>query len=84
MNIYKVLSTLSKDRVSYLSSKAKQVTASVDSIISNKDDNFNMFEVFYIISLGLLALLNSLGKEALGTFTEIFNQMVLISEHKDN
>lgn len=83
MNIYKLLSTLNKDRVVYLSKKAKQVTLSIDNIISNKDDKFTMFEVFYIISLGLLALLNSLGKEALGTFTEVFNQMTIIAEHRD-
>lgn len=84
MNIYKFLNTLSNDRIAYLGSKAKELSYTINNIAS-KDDNFSVTEVFYIISLAILAFLNSLkNTEALGSFTDIFNQMSLIQQRDKN
>ena len=51
------------------------------------DKTFNdlsMFEVFYTLSLAILSLLERLGNKSLGYFTEIFNEMTLIYQHKNN
>ena len=84
MNIYKFLSTLSNDRITYLGNKSKELSYTMNNI-AGKDDSLTVIEVFYIISLALLAFINSLNnKEALGSFTEIFNQMSLIQQHNKN
>lgn len=84
MNIYKFLSTLSNDRITYLGNKSKKLSYTMNNI-AGKDDGLTVIEVFYIISLALLAFINSLNnKEALGSFTEIFNQMSLIQQHNKN
>jgi hypothetical protein len=76
------LKNLSEDRLKYLGIRAKILEESIDSNLSK--DNCTMFEVFYIISLALLYLMKTFGDEALGYFTEIFNEMCLISQHKEN
>ena len=84
MNIYKFLSTLSNDRITYLGNKSKELSYTMNNI-AGKDDDLTVIEVFYIISLALLAFINSLNnKESLGSFTEIFNQMSLIQQHNKN
>lgn len=76
------LKNLSEDRLKYLGIRAKVLEEDIDSKLSK--DNCTMFEVFYIISLALLYLMKTFGNEALGYFTEIFNEMCLISQHKTN
>lgn len=76
------LKNLSEDRLKYLGIRAKILEETIDSKLSK--DNCTMFEVFYIISLALLYLMKTFGNEALGYFTEIFNEMCLISQHKEN
>ncbi len=76
------LKNLSEDRLKYLGIRAKILEENIDSKLSK--DNCTMFEVFYIISLALLYLMKTFGNEALGYFTEIFNEMCLISQHKEN
>ena len=76
------LKNLSEDRLKYLGIRAKILEENIDSKLSK--DNYTMFEVFYIISLALLYLMKTFGNEALGYFTEIFNEMCLISQHKEN
>lgn len=76
------LKNLSEDRLKYLGIRAKILEEDIDSKLSK--DNCTMFEVFYIISLALLYLMKTFGNEALGYFTEIFNEMCLISQHKEN
>lgn len=76
------LKNLSEDRLKYLGIRAKILEEDIDSKLSK--DNYTMFEVFYIISLALLYLMKTFGNEALGYFTEIFNEMCLISQHKEN
>ena len=76
------LKNLSEDRLKYLGIRAKILEENIDSKLSK--DNCTMFEVFYIISLALLYLMKAFGNEALGYFTEIFNEMCLISQHKEN
>ena len=76
------LKNLSEDRLKYLGIRAKILEENIDSKLSK--DNCTMFEVFYIISLALLYLMKTFGNEALVYFTEIFNEMCLISQHKEN
>lgn len=83
INIYKFLNTMSQDRLTYLGQQANVLAKEIDNITSSEKDKFTVFEVFYIVSLALMAFLNSLGESGLSTFTEIFNQMVLLANHKN-
>lgn len=76
------LKNLSIDRIKYLGIIAKQLTKEIDNILTK--DKYTVFEALYILSLSLLGLLQSFSKEALGYFTEIFNEMTLIYQHKSN
>lgn len=78
----KELRHLSVDRMKYLGVKAKVIVDAIDNEFSR--DNPTMFEVFYTISLALLSLLERFGNKSLGYFTEIFNEMTLIYQHKSN
>lgn len=82
MILKKELKTLSTDRLKYLGIKAKVLTDHIDNEFL--DENFTMFEVFYTISLALLALLERFGSKSLDYFTEIFNEMTLIYQRKSN
>ena len=76
------LKNLSEDRLKYLGIRAKVLAEDIDGKLSK--DNYTMFEVFYIISLALLYLMKMFGNKSLGYFTEIFNEMTLIYQHKSN
>lgn len=76
------LKNLSVDRMKYLGNKAKVIVDSIDNELSK--DNPTMFEVFYTLSLALLSLFERFGNKSLGYFTEIFNEMTLIYQHKNN
>ena len=78
----KELRHLSVDRMKYLGVKAKVLVEDMDKTFSK--DNLTMFEVFYTISLALLSLLERFGDKSLNYFTEIFNEMTLIYQHKSN
>ena len=78
----KELRYLSIDRMKYLGNKAKVIVDSIDNELSK--DNSTMFEVFYTLSLALLSLFERFGSKSLGYFTEIFNEMTLIYQHKNN
>ena len=62
MNIYKFLSTLSNDRITYLGNKSKELSYTMNNI-ADKDNGLTVIEVFYIISLALLAFINSLNNK---------------------
>lgn len=76
------LKNLSIDRIKYLGTIAEQLTKEIDNILTK--DKYTVFEALYILSLSLLGLLQSFSKEALGYFTNIFNEMCLIYQHKIN
>ena len=76
------LKNLSIDRIKYLGIIAKQLTKEIDNILTK--DKYTVFEALYILSLSLLGLLQSFSKEALGYFTNIFNEMCLVYQHKAN
>lgn len=76
----KELRHLSIDRMKYLGNKAKVMTDAIDNEFSK--DNLTMFEVFYTLSLTLFSLFERFGNKSLGYFTEIFNEMTLIYQHK--
>jgi hypothetical protein len=76
------LKNLSEGRLKHLGIRAKILEEDIYSKLSR--DNCTMFEIFYIISLALLYLMKTFGNEALGYFTEIFNEMCLINQHKEN
>ena len=78
----KELRHLSVDRMHYLGIKAKVLTDDIDNEFLK--EKFTMFEVFYTISLALLSLLERYGNKSLDYFTEIFNEMCLINQHKEN
>lgn len=78
----KELRHLSIDRMRYLGNKAKVIVDFIDNEFSR--DNPTMFEVFYTLSLALFLLFERFGSKSLGYFTEIFNEMTLISQHKNN
>ena len=78
----KELRHLSIDRMKYLGNKAKVIADSIDNEFSK--DNLIMFEVFYTLSLVLFSLFERFGNKSLGYFTEIFNEMTLIYQHKNN
>ena len=82
MILKKELKTLSTDRLNYLGIKAKVLTDHIDNEFL--EEKFTMFEVFYTISLALLALLERFGSKSLDYFTEIFNEMTLINQRKSN
>lgn len=82
IDIYKYISTISKDRLSYLHNLSKELAKDIDVKTSN--NSLNVFETLYVISLAILAFINSLGKLGIESFSEIFNQMTLISQHKQN
>ena len=73
---------LSIDRIKHLGIISKQLAKEITNILTK--DKYTIFEVSYILSLALLGLLQSFSKEALGYFTEIFNEMCLINQHKKN
>lgn len=76
----KMLKNLSTDRIKYLGVKAKGLAEDMDKTFND----LSMFEVFYTLSLAILSLLERLGNKSLGYFTEIFNEMTLIYQHKNN
>ena len=76
------LKNLSIDRIKYLDIISKQLTKEIYNILTK--DKYTVFEALYILSLALLGLLQSFSKEALGYFTNIFNEMCLIYQHKTN
>lgn len=76
------LKNLSVDRIKYLGIRAKILAEDMDSKLSK--DDCTMFEVFYMLSLALLYLMKMFGNKSLGYFTEIFNEMYLIYQHKEN
>ena len=78
----KELRHLSIDRMKYLGNKAKVMGDAIDNEFSK--DNLTMFEVFYTLSLILFSLFERSGNKSLGYFTEIFNEMTLIYQHKEN
>lgn len=78
----KELRHLSVDRMKYLGIKAKVLIEDMDKTFSK--DNLTMFEVFYTLSLALLSLFEKFGDKSLNYFTEIFNEMTLIYQHKNN
>lgn len=78
----KELRHLSVDRMKYLGVKARILVENMDKTFSK--DNLTMFEVFYILSLALLSLFEKFGDKSLNYFTEIFNEMTLIYQHKNN
>ena len=78
----KELRHLSIDRMKYLGNKAKVMRDFIDNEFSK--DNLTMFEVFYTLSLTLFLLFERFGNKSLGYFTEIFNEMTLIYQHKNN
>ena len=78
----KELRHLSIDRMRYLGTKAKVMADAIDNEFSR--DNPTMFEVFYTLSLALFSLFERFGNKSLGYFTEIFNEMTLIYQHKEN
>ena len=78
----KELRHLSIDRMKYLGNKAKVMGDAIDNEFSK--DNPTMFEVFYTLSLALFSLFERFGNKSLGYFTEIFNEMTLIYQHKNN
>ena len=78
----KELKHLSVDRMKYLGNKAKVMGDAIDNEFSK--DNLTMFEVFYTLSLALFSLFERFGNKSLGYFTEIFNEMTLIYQHKNN
>ena len=78
----KELRHLSIDRMKYLGNKAKVMRDFIDNEFSK--DNLTMFEVYYTLSLTLFSLFERFGNKSLGYFTEIFNEMCLISQHKEN
>lgn len=78
----KELKHLSIDRMKYLGNKAKVMRDAIDNEFSK--DNLTMFEVFYTLSLALFSLFERFGNKSLGYFTEIFNEMTLIYQHKNN
>lgn len=78
----KELRHLSIDRMKYLGNKAKVMADTIDNEFSR--DNPTMFEVFYTLSLALLSLFERFGNKSLDYFTEIFNEMTLIYQHKNN
>lgn len=82
MILKKELKNLSIDRIKYLGTIAEQLTKEIDNILTK--DKYTVFEALYILSLSLLGLLQSFSKEALGYFTNIFNEMYLIYQHKEN
>ena len=82
MILKKELKNLSEDRLKHLGIRAKVLAEEMDSKLSK--DNCTLFEVFYIISLTLLYLMKMFGNKSLGYFTEIFNEMCLINQHKEN
>ena len=78
----KELRHLSIDRMKYLGNKAKVMGNFIDNEFSK--DNPTMFEVFYTLSLTLFLLFERFGNKSLGYFTEIFNEITLIYQHKEN
>lgn len=78
----KELRHLSIDRMKYLGNKGKVIADIIDNEFSR--DNPTMFEVFYTLSLALFSLFERFGNKSLGYFTEIFNEMTLIYQHKNN
>lgn len=78
----KELRHLSIDRMKYLGNKGKVIADTIDNEFSR--DNPTMFEVFYTLSLALFSLFERFGNKSLGYFTEIFNEMTLIYQHKNN
>lgn len=78
----KELRHLSIDRMKYLGNKAKVMGDFIDNEFSK--DNLTMFEVFYTLSLVLFSLFERFGSKSLSYFTEIFNEMTLIYQHKNN
>lgn len=78
----KELKHLSIDRMKYLGDKGIVIADIIDNEFSS--DNLTMFEVFYTLSLALLSLFERFGNKSLGYFTEIFNEMTLIYQHKNN
>ena len=78
----KELRHLSIDRMKYLGNKAKVMGDAIDN--ESSKDNLTMFEVFYTLSLALFSLFERFGNKSLGYFTEIFNEMTLIYQHKNN
>lgn len=78
----KELRHLSIDRMKYLGNKAKVMGNFIDNEFSK--DNLTMFEIFYTLSLTLFSLFERFGNKSLGYFTEIFNEMTLIYQHKNN
>ena len=78
----KELRHLSIDRMKYLGNKAKVMGDAIDNEFSK--DNLTMFEVFYTLSLTLFSLFERFGNKSFGYFTEIFNEMTLIYQHKNN
>ena len=78
------LKNLSIDRMKHLGLKSRFLADTIDKEINDGHDKYTMFEVFYILSMALLYLLQMYGKKSLGYFTDIFNEMCLIYQHKEN
>lgn len=82
MIIQNELKKLSEDRIKLLFDTSKQILKEIDNIISKQ--NYSLFEVLFILTIALHTFLESLGKQAIVFFGDIYNEYIIYKEHKES